>query len=413
MFEAILAICIGAASGTVPEGPACRDVLLPGYEAPTRAGCEAALAARAEPSATSATPPATQSAEPPITPPLASPEAPSVQPSASPPVTSPITPPATPPLDPLAASSATSHVASPEAPSATPSARCAPSGAVLPFAEVAPGVFVHEGRVAEPDGENGGDVSNIAFVVGTRSVAVIDSGGAAWVGEATWRAIRARTDLPVSHLILTHLHPDHVFGAGVFAGAGAQVVGHAGLGRALADRRQNYIDSFARLVGPARFIGSELPRVDAGVAQAETIDLGERVLVLTAWPQAHTATDLTVYDAASGILFAGDLLFDRHVPALDGSLRGWQAVLAELAAGPATRVVPGHGAALLDWPEAAAPLRRYLDTLAADTRAAIDDGQRMGEAVTTIAAGEADNWELFDAFNARNATVAFGELEWE
>ena len=334
MFEAILAICIGTG--------ACRDVLLPGFEAPTLAACEAALAARSR-----------------------------------------------------------------------PTAHCTPAGEALPFTEVAPGVFVHEGRVEEPDADNGGDVSNIAFVVGARSVAVIDSGGAAWVGEAAWRAIRAHTDLPVSHLILTHLHPDHVFGAKVFAEAGVQIVGHDGLARALAERRDTYTDSFARLIGPARFIGSDIPRIEVLVARTETIDLGERVLELTAWPQAHTATDLTVFDPASGILFAGDLLFDRHVPALDGSLRGWQEVLAEMTAGPATRAVPGHGGPLLDWPESAAPLVRYLDTLAADTRAALESGARMGEATQTIAAGEAGRWQLFDAFNARNATVAFGELEWE
>ena len=37
-------------------------------------------------------------------------------------------------------------------------------------------VFLHRGRVAEPDAENGGDVSNFGFVVGSRSIAVIDSG---------------------------------------------------------------------------------------------------------------------------------------------------------------------------------------------------------------------------------------------
>jgi hypothetical protein len=29
------------------------------------------------------------------------------------------------------------------------------------------------------------------------------------------------------------------------------------------------------------------------------------------------------------------------------------------------------------------------------------------------AASEKSHWELFDAYNARNATVAYSELEWE
>ncbi|TCP40396.1 quinoprotein relay system zinc metallohydrolase 2 [Rhodovulum marinum] len=334
------------------SGEMCRPVLLPGYEAGTEAGCRAALAAR---------------------PPVAR-------------------------LDGLVAQGA---------------AGCRPAGPALGFDEVAPGVFVHRGTVAEPDRDNGGDVANLGFVIGAASVAVIDTGSARWMGEAIWRAIRARTDLPVSHVILTHMHPDHVFGATVLAETGAQVVGHAGLARALADRQANYLESLAALIGPDRLIGTAVPRIDSAIADRAEIDLGGRVLGLRAWPPAHTGTDLTVHDSESGLVFAGDLVFDAHTPALDGSLRGWQAVLDEMGAETAAGVVPGHGGPVLPWPAGAADTRRYLDVLAADTSAAIAAGDRLGAAVERIAAAERPHWQLFDAYNARNATVAFTELEWE
>ena len=88
------------------------------------------------------------------------------------------------------------------------------------------------------------------------------------------------------------------------------------------------------------------------------------------------------------------------------------AALAELE-GQGTHVVPGHGDPLLPWPEGGTALKRYLDTLARETRAAIDAGERLGEAVKHIAESERDAWELFDAYNPRNATLAFTELEWE
>ncbi|KMK65471.1 quinoprotein relay system zinc metallohydrolase 2 [Puniceibacterium sp. IMCC21224] len=290
---------------------------------------------------------------------------------------------------------------------------CAPVGLVLDFVEVAPGLFVHRGQIAEPDAGNGGDVSNIAFVVGRDSVAVIDAGSAAWVAEGVWRAIRMRTDLPVSHLILTHMHPDHVLGAAVFARAGAELIGHAGLERALADRRENYRQSLASLIGVAQFIGSDTARIGLEVAESAKIDLGGRMLDLLAWQNAHTGTDLTVLDRESGIMLTGDLVFDQHTPALDGSVTGWQAVLAEMATLPVTRIVPGHGGPVLDWPEAGEPMLRYLGVLATDTRNAIAEGQRLGDAAKTIAESESTHWQLFDAYNRRNATVAFTELEWE
>ncbi|MEO0386913.1 MAG: MBL fold metallo-hydrolase, partial [Pseudomonadota bacterium] len=128
-------------------------------------------------------------------------------------------------------------------------ADCKPAGPVLSTEEVAPGVFVHMGAVAEPDGANLGDVANLGFVIGQDSVAVIDAGSAAWLGEALWRAIRAETAKPVSHLILTHHHPDHAFGAGLFAAAGAEIVAPQGFTRALADRQANYVESLERLIG--------------------------------------------------------------------------------------------------------------------------------------------------------------------
>nr|WP_132544182.1 quinoprotein relay system zinc metallohydrolase 2 [Rhodovulum euryhalinum] len=335
-------------------GQECRPVLLPGYEALDEAGCRAALAA-----------------DPPV------------------------------PAESLAGLVA---AGAPE---------CRPAEAALAFEEVAPGVLVHLGRIAEADRENLGDIANLGLVIGTRSVAVIDTGSARWMGEAIWRAVRARTDLPVSHVILTHMHPDHVFGATVLAEAGARVVGHAALARALADRQENYLESLAGLIGRGALIGTAVAPVDVVVADRAAIDLGGRVLDLRAWPPAHTGTDLTVRDRDSGILFAGDLVFDGHAPALDGSLRGWQAALEEMVEGGEGRVVPGHGGPVLPWPAGGADTRRYLGVLAADTRAAIDRGDRLSDAVPAIAAAERDRWQLFDQHNARNATVAFTELEWE
>ncbi|MFY0632762.1 MAG: quinoprotein relay system zinc metallohydrolase 2 [Vannielia sp.] len=285
---------------------------------------------------------------------------------------------------------------------------CAPVGAALAFEEVAPGIFVHVGAVAEPDGENLGDVSNIAFVVGREAVAVIDSGSARWIGEATWRAVREVTDLPVHHVILTHMHPDHVFGASVFAGA--EVVGHEGLARALADRAGNYAESLEGLIGGQGFLGSRVPEVGVVVSGVGEIDLGQITLELTAWPRAHTGTDLTV--RVGDVVIAGDLVFDTHTPALDGSVLGWLEVLERLE-GQGARVVPGHGRAVMEMGAALGPMRRYLAVLRDDTRAAIAAGERLGEAVAQVAGSEAAHWALFDAYNKRNATVAFTELEWE
>ncbi|MDI4656882.1 quinoprotein relay system zinc metallohydrolase 2 [Xanthobacter autotrophicus] len=283
-----------------------------------------------------------------------------------------------------------------------------------PFAviEVAPGVFVHQAPNALALPRNLGFVGNAGFVVGRDAVAVIDTGGSFQAGAQLKAAIRQKTALPVRYVINTHMHPDHVLGNAAFAGPGVTFIGHRTLPEALAARAQAYVSATERLVGPAA-AGTRVVLPDETVADVRDIDLGDRVLRLEAWPTAHTATDLTVLDQATGTWFLGDLLFLGHVPALDGKAAGWIALIEELKRRPAARAVPGHGPAAVAWPAAAEPTERYLKRLVADVRAMVREGRTLSEAAREAGRSEAGNWQLFDDFNPRNATTTFHELEWE
>jgi quinoprotein relay system zinc metallohydrolase 2 len=209
------------------------------------------------------------------------------------------------------------------------------------------------------------------------------------------------------------MHPDHIFGNSAFAAEGFAFVGHAKLPRALQARGDYYIEANRELIGDRLIEEVRIVVPTLLVEDILTLDLGGRPLLLRAWPAAHTDNDLTVLDESTGTLFAGDLVFLDHLPALDGSLKGWLSVAGELAQLPARRVVPGHGPATAPWPAALDPQRRYLETLAADLRTFIDDGATIEQAAEQAAASERGKWRLFDEFNARNATAGFAELEWE
>lgn len=279
--------------------------------------------------------------------------------------------------------------------------------------EIAPGVFVHEGAVATPTPANEGDLANTGFVIGERAVAVIDAGGSRPVGEKLLAAIRARTAKPIEWLVLTHMHPDHVLGAGVFAEAGARIVGHARLARALEARRETYVANIRRLIGERAFAGTTVVLPHEGIEDRREIDLGNRVLVLEAHPTAHTDNDLTVLDTATGTWFVGDLVFHRHMPAVDGSVLGWIGLLEEMKARDVARIVPGHGDVSLPWPEGGVPVSAYLLDLASEVRTAIARGATMGTALESAGEDPPGDWELSDEFHPRNVSAAYRELEWE
>lgn len=283
----------------------------------------------------------------------------------------------------------------------------------LPVVEVAPGVFVHQGVHEDFTPANRGGIANLGFVVGAARVAVIDSGGSPAQGRDLLAAIRARTALPVAYVINTHDHPDHVLGNAAFAGEGTEFVGHARLPAAMAARGPFYLANMHRLLGPAA-VDAELVAPTLTVAEGAPLrlDLGDRALELRAWPMAHTGSDVTVLDLATGTLFAGDLLFMERLPVIDGRLTGWLAVLDELAALPAARVVPGHGPPSAPWPDALAPQRAYLETLRDGVRARLAQGWSLADTVAALPPPEA-SWQLRDGNHQRNVTAAYTELEWE
>ncbi|ATQ68941.1 MULTISPECIES: quinoprotein relay system zinc metallohydrolase 2 [Methylosinus] len=278
--------------------------------------------------------------------------------------------------------------------------------------EVAPGVFVHQGQLALMTQENSGDIANLGAIVGEKAVAVIDTGGSAAEGRAFLAALQQRTTKPLRYVINTHVHPDHIFGNIAFRDTGALFVGHKNLPRALAARGPHYLSSFRAALGPlideVALIAPTLT-----VDGVTTLDLGGRSIELRAWRTAHSDADLTVLDAASGTLFAGDLLFLRHVPVVDGSLLGFLAVVDELRRIDARRVVPGHGPAVAPWPQALDAQAAYLQRLTRDLRAAIAAGESLGAAATSAAQSEKSAWSLFHDYNVRNATAGFAELEWD
>ena len=291
---------------------------------------------------------------------------------------------------------------------------CVAAGAAEPLrlVEIAEGVHVYAGPHEEASPRNLGAVGNAGVVIGTDSVAVIDTGGSPAFGRRLRASIASLTGLPIAYVISTHAHPDHVFGNAAFDDGGAVFAGHHKLARALAVRAPFYLDAFERLVGEG-FEGARIVAPGIEVSGETRIDLGDRTLVLTAYPTAHTDNDLTVLDLHTGTLFAGDLVFVERLPVVDGSLKGWLDGIEALRRVPAQRVVPGHGPASAPWPRALDAQERYLLALLHGVRREIAAGSRIGEAISRVAPEERGRWIGFDRDHPRNVTASFTELEWE
>ena len=290
------------------------------------------------------------------------------------------------------------------------------------FVEAAPlamenlgdGVYVHHGVHEDMSEGYHADICNLSFIVGSKGIAVIDTGGSLKTGQALHEAIRQISDLPILYIINTHVHPDHIFGNAAFVQDKATFIGHEKLPDAMERRRENYLRINQQWLGEA-FAGSEIIKPSVLVKNTLTLDLGDRSLLLTAYPTAHTNTDLTVFDNKSATLWTGDLLFVDRTPSIDGDIKGWLAVINELKNNDAEHAIPGHSGLLKDsnWKQQLNNEERYLWTLLNDVRASIKKGEVMEKAMGTAAASERSYWQLFDIVNRRNVNNIYPALEWE
>ncbi len=78
---------------------------------------------------------------------------------------------------------------------------------------------------------------------------VTESGGSLADGQWLRGEIAKRTTKPITHVVLTHVHPDHAFGAGAFTADKPVFIGHAKLKEALDARGEFYRKRLIDLFG--------------------------------------------------------------------------------------------------------------------------------------------------------------------
>ena len=195
-------------------------------------------------------------------------------------------------------------------------------------------------------------VPNIGIIGGTDAVLVVDTG----IGPGN-----ARTVLDFAadyangrrlYLTSTHFHPEHAFGAQVFAGHATYLINRAQADD-LATKGPGYLEMFRGLGEPVarQLAGVELVEPDVVYDDAYDLDLGRRVVRLSPTGRAHSKGDQVITVPDAGVLFTGDLVETGQFaifpwfPPHDTDVSGirWISVLDRLAATNPSMVVPGHG----------------------------------------------------------------------
>jgi glyoxylase-like metal-dependent hydrolase (beta-lactamase superfamily II) len=148
------------------------------------------------------------------------------------------------------------------------------------------------------------DFSDFAFIETTAGVVAIDAGTSPDRVLAAMADLGLKDQAPVSHLILTHAHFDHISGAAAVRGPHTEVIASAQF-PAEAERLRHYVPP--ELIGTSASPGSDV-EPDRLIGERTSVVVGDTEFVLIPVRGGETSDALMVYLPASGVLFAGDVL---------------------------------------------------------------------------------------------------------
>jgi glyoxylase-like metal-dependent hydrolase (beta-lactamase superfamily II) len=223
----------------------------------------------------------------------------------------------------------------------------------------------------------GGGGNTAAFIT-ERGVVVVDTKLPQW-GRQILDRIRSVTDKPITMIINTHTHGDHVSGNVEFPPE-VEVVAHENC-KASMEGMPLFQSAENRKFLPRRTYRDKLSLLKG----RERIDLYH-------FGRGHTSGDSIVVFSALGVAHTGDLFANKGLPYIDatngGSALAYPATLAAAGAkikGVAT-VIPGHSA-ITDWrafQEYGEFMRAFVDAVRASARA----GKGPEEAAAALALPE-------------------------
>lgn len=233
------------------------------------------------------------------------------------------------------------------------------------FTELADGVFA---LTAEGDPNSG-------VIIGDDSVLVIDARATPVMAKELVARIRAVTDKPIRHVLLTHYHAVRVLGAAGFeerVNVIASDVTRDMIVERGAQDMASEIQRFPRLFRAQETIpGLTWPTVTFRTEM--TLWLGAREVRIIHAGRGHTRGDTIAWLPREKVLFAGDLVEYGATPYCgDAHFRDWPQTLDRLEALGPDKLVPGRGEALVT-PE---QIKAGLD----DTRAFLRDAFAIAEA---------------------------------
>ena len=272
-----------------------------------------------------------------------------------------------------------------------------------------------EGLSALGSPANQNFVSNAGFVITRDGVVVIDALGSPALARRLLTEIRKRTDKPVTHVILTHYHADHIYGLQTLKAAGAKIIAHQAAREYLnSDNARLRLEASRKELAPWVDDSTQLVPADEWLDGERELSIGGVRLRVKPVGPSHTPEDLVVYLPEEKVLFAGDLVFRNRIPFVgQADSRQWIKALDALLGFDATVILPGHGPVSTDARKDMELTRDYLVHLRAVMGQAAKNLEPFDDAYKAADWSRFEPLPLFRVANRMNAYNTYLLMERE
>jgi glyoxylase-like metal-dependent hydrolase (beta-lactamase superfamily II) len=281
--------------------------------------------------------------------------------------------------------------------------------------QVSPSSWYVEGVSALGSSANQNFISNAAFVITPAGVVVIDALGSPELAQRLVAHIAKITPKPITHVIVTHYHADHIYGLQTFKALGARLIAHrAALQYLNSDTARLRLASSRQELAPWVDENTRLVEADEWLDKPQVLTVGGVRFEINPVGPAHTPEDLVVYLPGEKVLFAGDLVFRSRIPYVgQADSRHWITALDSLLKFDTRVIVPGHGALSSEARKDMQLTRDYLTYLRATMGQAAKNLEPFEDAYKATDWSQFEHLPLFRVANRMNAYNTYLLLEHE
>lgn len=288
---------------------------------------------------------------------------------------------------------------------------------VLESQKLAEGVFAVIPTGADEMADKGLPIATSSgFVIGTKSVLVIDTMLNERLNMQLMKLIEDQTDLPVRYAVNTSFHGDHAYG-NQYLPEKTLIIQHKFASEYIAENLDADKEFMIQNFGKGRGIEEiKVTKADILVANKGkiSVNLGDIIVEIRDYGFAQTGGDLFVSLPSANVLWTGNPVLAK-APALpwllDGHLVETRDTLQQLydSFDKDTRVVPGHGPVTdikaIKWH------LDYLSTIENEVKAAIADGLSLEETVERVELPDFQGYALFGWVHpGLNVPAAYNDL---